>query len=218
MGGLGLMFRRRAIQAHPTAGSDYIKFADAEVLRVLIANGVSSDGVGVTKDDALKLTSLGSIFKDNGTIVSFSELDYFLNVKQLTDYVFSYCVNLKSIGCSNIEVVKERCFDNSGVEELILENIVEVGARGFFGMKKIKKIVLGERLSIIRTSNFWSWSETAKSVIIKAKEPPTIEGDNQPGWYAVSFYVPDESVDAYKAANRWSSWASRIYPISQYVE
>jgi hypothetical protein len=31
-------------------------------------------------------------------------------------------------------------------------------------------------------------------------------------------YVPDASVDAYKAAANWSTYASRIKPLSEYVE
>ena len=35
---------------------------------------------------------------------------------------------------------------------------------------------------------------------------------------ALSIFVPDESVDAYKAATGWVSYASRIKPLSEYVE
>ena len=42
MSGLGLIFLRRGGQSHPTAGSDYIKFADAEVYRILMEKGVSA--------------------------------------------------------------------------------------------------------------------------------------------------------------------------------
>ena len=31
-------------------------------------------------------------------------------------------------------------------------------------------------------------------------------------------YVPDNSVDAYKAATNWSQYADRIKPLSEYVE
>jgi len=31
-------------------------------------------------------------------------------------------------------------------------------------------------------------------------------------------YVPDESVDAYKSATNWSTYASRIKPLSEYTE
>jgi hypothetical protein len=38
------------------------------------------------------------------------------------------------------------------------------------------------------------------------------------GATAAIIYVPDSSVDAYKAAENWSTYASRIYPLSEYVE
>lgn len=217
MGGLGLVSRRRAIASSPTAGKGYIKFADAEVLRLLMNAGVSSDGVGITKEDAARLTSLGPIFKNNNIIETFLELDYFLNVKRLIDYEFSYCSNLRILGCSNIELVSKRCFDNSGIEELILDNIVELGGSALYGMKKLTKVVLGENLSIIKDGNFWSMDTTTnKDVLIYATTPPVVEGDNQPGWYKVTFYVPDESLESYKAAARWSSWANMIKPLSEY--
>jgi hypothetical protein len=52
----------------------YVRFADDEVSRVLI-NNISSDGVGVSKTDAQRLTSLPlDIFRNNTTIQTFNEL------------------------------------------------------------------------------------------------------------------------------------------------
>lgn len=34
----------------------------------------------------------------------------------------------------------------------------------------------------------------------------------------LTFYVPDESVEAYKAAENWSKYADKIKPLSEYVE
>lgn len=111
MGGLGLLMRRRAIQAHPTAGSDYIKFADEAVFNVLMAKGVSSDGVGITKDDALKVTSIASWFRNNADITKFEELQYFRNVIDLEDRAFSQCVNLTKIDLRWVETMGGSVFE-----------------------------------------------------------------------------------------------------------
>lgn len=97
MSGLGLTFLRRGGQSHPTAGSDYIRFADAEVLRVLMANGVSSDGVGITKEDAAKVTSIGVWFRYNAVIKSFLEFAYFTKVKEIDATAFRTCTSLEEI-------------------------------------------------------------------------------------------------------------------------
>lgn len=42
--------------------------------------------------------------------------------------------------------------------------------------------------------------------------------DTALGGDSAAFYVPDELVDAYKAASVWSNYADKIYPVSEYVE
>lgn len=54
----------------------YIRFADDEVLRVLLANGIG-DGSGITMSDAAGVTSLGTMFQGNTVVESFNELQYF---------------------------------------------------------------------------------------------------------------------------------------------
>ena len=104
MSGIGLVFLRRGGQAHPTAGSDYIITAersDPEVFRILMANGVSSDGVGITKEDAAKVTTIGTWFA-NSSIVSFDELQYFTGLQSIEGGTqkggaFYNCTSLTSI-------------------------------------------------------------------------------------------------------------------------
>lgn len=83
MSGLGLIFLRRGGQAHPTAGSDHIKFADQAVFDILMANGVSSDGVGITREDAEKVTTIGTWFNGKTNISTFNEFRFFTGVTSL---------------------------------------------------------------------------------------------------------------------------------------
>ena len=59
-------------------------------------------------------------------------------------------------------------------------------------------------------------SANTTTVICKAVTPPT---KSTTSYYTnvADIYVPDESVDAYKAATGWSQFASKIRPISQYT-
>ena len=116
MGGLGLMFRRRAIQAHPTISEGgYILSAekgDAEVFRILMEKGVSSDGVGITKEDAAKVTSISTWFQGNTDIVSFPELIYFTGISTIGKGAFNGCSALRTIDISNATTIGDNAFYN----------------------------------------------------------------------------------------------------------
>ena len=51
-------------------------------------------------------------------------------------------------------------------------------------------------------------------LIIKRSTPPTVQAFGQPTFSKI--YVPDDAVDTYKTTSPWSTYANRIYPISEY--
>lgn len=60
---------------------NYITFADPEVFRVLKANGVSTDGKGITYADVKRYTRFDkNWFYNNNVITSFDEFQYFTNL------------------------------------------------------------------------------------------------------------------------------------------
>lgn len=121
MGGLGLLFRRRAIQANPVAGSSYILSetkGDAEVFRILMEKGVSADGVGITADDLARLTNIATWFRNNSLIVNFVELAK-TGVTTLAQYAFQGCTSLEDIDTSNILTINGATF--SGCSALTTE-------------------------------------------------------------------------------------------------
>lgn len=92
----------------------YINFADAEVERVLMANGIG-DGIGITKQDAKAVTSISNWFKNNTTVTSFDELRYFTGITNLVGYwnngAFQGCTNLRGIVLPpNMTVVGQSSF------------------------------------------------------------------------------------------------------------
>lgn len=114
-------------------GAEYIVFADPAVEAVLMANGVSSDGVGITYEDAAAVTSIGTWFRENTEITSFDEFEYFTgvtnlgteewnnwaasffecssltsivlpqSVKNIGYCVFTRCANLRSVNLESVE-------------------------------------------------------------------------------------------------------------------
>lgn len=241
MSGLGLTFLRRGNLAHPTAGSDYIlseNRGDPEVFRILMANGVSSDGVGISKADALKVTSISNWFIDNTIIKDFRELVYFTNLKNLATDAFSGCSALEYVDLINIvtfsgrrhfrkcsklrgdialpnaTTIPEGCFYATAIERIEAQSATSLGYQAFQDCKSLKVAVFGEGLLSIGYNVFDTCS-SLESVVIMASTPPSVYS-NSFNKTTCTIYVPDESVDAYKGASGWSSYASRIKGISEY--
>lgn len=78
-------------------GSKYIEFADPAVEAVLMAKGVSSDGVGITTADVDAVTSIGTWFKGNTEITSFDEFEKFTGVTKVSSQSFQDCTSLVTI-------------------------------------------------------------------------------------------------------------------------
>ena len=66
----------------------------------------------------------------------------------------------------------------------------------------------------------WCFSSPLiKKLRVLAKTPPTLRSEEAfvyTSW--PQMYVPDESVEAYKAADIWSGLASKIHPMSEWVD
>lgn len=74
---------------------EYINFADPLVKQLLIDNGISGDGIGVTNADALVPLNFGTIFEGNTEITSFDECVNFKSIGVM--YGFDGCTSLRSI-------------------------------------------------------------------------------------------------------------------------
>lgn len=83
-------------------GGFYMRFADDEVKRILLANGVG-DGVGITTEQTAAVTDIKSWFADNTVIETFDEFEKFTGVAFLGAsnisyrWAFSNCSSLRNI-------------------------------------------------------------------------------------------------------------------------
>jgi hypothetical protein len=166
------------------------------------------------------------------------------NVSKIGAGAFNGCTALSSIDLSQITAVCELnggCFFSSGIKELTIPGYFTFNANNFGGIcgncTALTKIIYGEGLTKYSGSNACtalklidlpSTMETIggnlihhchniEKIICRAATPPTFSSGY--GWSnaAVKIYVPDSSVDSYKAATGWSAKASSIYPISEMV-
>ena len=83
-------------------GGIYIKFADPEVLRVLLEKITTDDGYGLKAEDVEGVTSIGTWFNSNANIEYFDEFEKFtgvttLGVNDTSSAPFYNCISLKSI-------------------------------------------------------------------------------------------------------------------------
>lgn len=222
----------------------WVRFADPEVLRVLLEKFDTDKDGGLTQMEVDAVTSFPSnIFKNNRNIDTFMELPHFTNITRIDGYNghgvfwgssirridlkgikvanFQYCDRLEYLGdTSSIEQLELNSFVNTAIVNVSFENLVTFVREGqFYGCKNLKKIVIGEKIQNMPGGMFWGCT-VLETVIIKAIKPPTftIVGSQGSAFSgnSATFYVPDESLAAYKnAANVVSD---RIKPLSEYVE
>lgn len=241
MGGLGLFTRRRALSSSPTEGKGYLKFADAEVFRILMEKGVSSDGVGITKEDAAMVTDINGWFLNNSSISSFNELRYFSQLQNIggntnTSGTFSGCTALQeTILPESVKTLGQRAFyrclllyflnlegvitfgqdalHESGIEEANIPNAQKIGNQCFYLCRNLKKVKMRDIVSI--ENRGFRGCSAMESIVIDNVTPPLI-ASNAFMDYSCPIYVPDSAVEAYKTATNWSGYASRIKPLSEY--
>ena len=118
-------------------GEAAIRFADAEVLRVLLnatvgtyntIRKVDKDGDGMlTEEELSSLTTLSdrndnvySMFRDNTVIETFNEFQYFSGLEFINSGSFSGCSSLKEIILPMLTKIGTNVFQGSGIEKLII--------------------------------------------------------------------------------------------------
>lgn len=134
--------------------SGYIQFADAEVERVLLANGVG-DGVGITKEAAASVTTWNNWFANNTKITVFNEFQMFENVTLLkggwNSGSFFGCTNLTEISLpQSITELGSCCFMNSAnlVFDVDLPLLAKANSAPFHGSGIRRILNLGNMVTI----------------------------------------------------------------------
>ena len=216
-----------------------LTFEDPAVEAIALANW-DTDGDGVlSKDEVKAVTSIGDLFKRNAEIKTFNEFKYFTNVTSIANYAFEYCSALNTINLSNIITIGNYAFQSCAALEgdMILPNLTSLGGSAFtktgissFVAPKIKTInsstfarcpslALVDFTDVTSIGTYaFEYCSALKTFICRNVTPPTLANTNALTGTSCTIYVPDEAVDTYKAATNWSTYASRIKPLSEYTE
>ena len=136
------------------------------------------------------VTSIGyGAFEDYGlTNVVFSN-----NIEDIGGRAFAYCNYLRSISLPN--------------------SVTSIDSDAFYNCTRLTSVTIGSGIETIGDDAFYGCTSLT-SITINALTPPTLGSSSvflQTNDCPI--YVPAASVEVYKTANRWSSYASRIQAI-----
>ena len=123
-------------------------------------------------------------------------------VTDIDEYAFNACRKLSSINALN--------------------DIARIKTYTFSNCYELPEIIIGSKIVLIGSGAFLGCS-SLESVTIYATTPPQIEADtffasNSSGAVMPStckFYVPAESLEAYKTTTNWSNYADKIFAIEE---
>lgn len=189
----------------PAASSDSQSYGDKSVLEeVVIPEGVTSiptsSFAGYTKLHSISIptgvTEIGGMAFYN---CSNLEIDVILpNVTMLNNNVFTGCAKIKSLDAPLA---------------------TSVGQDAFANCSALKTASFGSGLTSLGIRALRNCSSLEK-IVIRATTPTTLNANALENTNSCPIYVPDASVDAYKAASGWSnaSIVDRIKPLSEYTE
>lgn len=142
------------------------------------------------------------------------------NVESIGTYAFDSCALLNSVGT----LIKVSKIDNAAFYKCTsladvgyMASVTTIGGSAFQGCP-LNYVILGDAITNISSYAFDAC--TALSAwIIKAVTPPSLGSNAFRNTNNCPIYVPDDGtgtvVQAYKTAINWSTYASRIFPISQ---
>ena len=170
----------------------------------------TTDGSTVYVD---KLGNVTSVIPSTADLV---RVYYPSSVTSIGDSAFNNCYALSSVVIpSSVTSIGSSafnyCYALSSV--VIPSSVTSISSSAFYNCRALSSIVIPSSVTSIGDSVF-NYCYALGIVTILATTPPTLGGTNAfSTTYQKRIYVPASSVDAYKAATNWSTFASIIYAI-----
>lgn len=149
----------------------------------------------------------------------------FPNAVTVESDAFYGCTNIPSVNMPKLKVTKYRSFGAmKKITELNFPDIITWDSYACAQCTALTKVDFGTSIKVIQTQSF---SDTAlKTLIIRnTTAVPTLSAtsafNNTPIATSTEegfIYVPDALVESYKTATNWSTFASKIKPLSELSE
>ena len=137
------------------------------------------------------------------------------DVTWIGDSAFLNCNKLENITIpNNVTVLGSAAFQGCTnlTTAIISNNITKIGSTTFSGCSSLTQIVIPQNVTSIGSSAFSNCNKLTE-IYCTPTIPPTLDGNtvfNSIASNAV-FYVPRESVEAYKTADEWKTYADQIF-------
>lgn len=155
-------------------------------------------------------------FKNNSNITSVVLPS---TVTTVGESAFSPCNNLTSVSLPSVTSIGNSAFvPSSGIAKIAQISMPSVVTMGSLAFRYFKGTSVDIPSTCTQINNAFQDSPNIISMICRATTPPTITAPSLSGWCTgegKNIYVPAASVDTYKAANVWSTYASYISAISE---
>ena len=148
------------------------------------------------------------------------------NIECIWDGAFYNCTSLSvEVDLPNLKNINASSFAKSGITKVKnLGKITSIGGGWgagegtFYGCASLSFVRLPNTLTSIGIQAFYNCSRLT-AFIVESETPPTLGSSALADTNSTFIiYVPDSAVEAYKSATNWASFASRIKPLSEYVE
>lgn len=137
--------------------TENIVFADDAVRVICVDNNWDTNHDNqISYAEAAAVTNIGAAFKNNTTITSFNEFQYFTGVTELPASAFYNCSSLTSIIIpSSVTTFKNSVFQNSGLTSVVIPNsVTTVGTQSFIDCKSLASVTIGSGLTQLGQNMF----------------------------------------------------------------
>lgn len=137
------------------------------------------------------------------------------NTTSNTQSYFSDCLNIVTVNIPALNIIPTSAFYGcTNLESVTFsENLTEIGYYAFQNCSKLNNVVIPATVTIFRNQCFQNCT-SLKIMTVKATTPPECPNGNPfAGTTFNAIYVPAGSVDAYKAAAYWKTFANVIQAI-----
>ena len=135
-----------------------IVFADANVKALCVANWDTNGDGELSYDEAAAVTDLGEVFKNKFSIISFDELQYFINLTTIGNYAFRSCTSLTSVEIPNsVTSIGSYAFSNctslTSVE--IPNSVTSIGSYAFSNCTSLTSVEIPNSMTLIGNHAFY---------------------------------------------------------------
>ena len=163
-----------SFRAHPTTiianfcSESPIAFADANVKALCVANWDTNGDGELSYVEAAAVTNLGIVFRNNSSISSFDELQYFIGLTSIGPMAFSNCPGLISIVIpDHVTSIDGYAFSNctSLASIVIPDAVTSIGYQAFYECNGLTSIEIPDLLVSIGEYAFYHCSGLTSIVI-----------------------------------------------------